>query len=96
MRDKSLKPSLEGELYKHFKGDIYQVIDIRLSKGNHDPDDEWRVAYDLVWSHSLGRIALGEHTYTRPYEEFIENVPDPSNPDYTVPRYQRVDAEEIL
>ena len=63
------KPELKLGMYKHYKGDLYEVLDLVL----HTETNEWMVlykahSYDFEDEHGL------EILFVRPYVMFIEQV----------------------
>lgn len=56
------KPELATGVYRHYKGNNYQVIDI----ARHSETDEWMVIYKPLYNDS--------GLWVRPYSMFIENV----------------------
>ena len=54
--------NLEKGLYKHYKGNLYEV----LMTAQHSETDEWMVVYKALY---------GEHgIWIRPYAMFVEKV----------------------
>ena len=53
-----------GELYKHYKGDSYQVVDIAL----HSNDDVWMVVYKPLYENAVADL------FIRPLSEWREKV----------------------
>lgn len=65
----------KGKIYKHFKGKLYQVIDIVNDCNSIDQDLKKIVIY---------RALYGEHlTWARPYEEFSSEVDHQKYPEVT-------------
>lgn len=58
----------QGDIYKHFKGNLYEVIAIAM----HTETEERMVVYKEV---------DGEKTYVRPYEMFVSKVDKEKYPD---------------
>lgn len=58
----------KGEVYRHFKGNLYEVIAI----GKHTESMEWMVVYQEL---------DGENVYIRPLEMFISKVDKEKYPD---------------
>ncbi len=54
----------EGEIYRHYKGDDYKVLDLAL----HSNDDEWMVVYEPIYDEPVA------HLFTRPLSEWREMV----------------------
>ena len=57
-----------GDVYKHFKGNLYDVITVAM----HTETEEWMVVY---------REVDGEKTYVRPLEMFVSKVDKAKYPD---------------
>jgi hypothetical protein len=56
------KPTVKTGIYKHYKGNLYEVLDT----GRHSETEEWMVIY---------RILYGDgSTWIRPYDMFMESV----------------------
>lgn len=53
-----------GEVYRHYKGDHYQVVERAL----HSNDDEWMVVYKPLYENP------DAHLFTRPLREWDEVV----------------------
>ena len=53
-----------GEAYRHYKGDLYKVVDIAL----HSSDDEWMVVYAPMYENPAAKL------FTRPLDEWREMV----------------------
>lgn len=54
----------KGEVYKHYKGDQYRVVDIAL----HSNNDEWMVVYEPMYENPAATL------FTRPLSEWYEVV----------------------
>ncbi|MDR1694327.1 MAG: DUF1653 domain-containing protein [Lactobacillaceae bacterium] len=54
----------KGQQYKHYKGSVYEVLDV----AEHTETGEKFVIYF--------NINIPERIWARPYEMFIENIPD--------------------
>ena len=54
----------EGETYRHYKGDSYQVNALAL----HSNDDEWMVVYEPLYENPDAPL------FTRPLREWHERV----------------------
>lgn len=63
MKDRSQKPTIENGAYRHFKGHIYEVIDV-VQDWSEGAEDKWMVLY---------RTELGARG-VRNFEEFTGNV----------------------
>jgi hypothetical protein len=53
-----------GEMYRHYKGDDYKVLDLALNSN----DDEWMVVYEPIYDEPVA------HLFTRPLSEWHEMV----------------------
>lgn len=53
-----------GEVYRHYKGDLYKVVDLAL----HSPTDEWVVVYEPMYEGAAARL------FTRPLTEWSTEV----------------------
>ena len=53
-----------GEVYKHYKGDNYEVVGLAL----HSNDDIWMVVYKPLYEHADAQM------FTRPLDEWSEIV----------------------
>ncbi len=53
-----------GEVYQHYKGDQYQVVEQAL----HSNDDEWMVVYKPLYENPDANL------FTRPMREWNEEV----------------------
>ncbi|AWH43984.1 DUF1653 domain-containing protein [Stenotrophomonas sp. ZAC14A_NAIMI4_1] len=69
-------PRLEPGRYRHFKGGLYEVIDIVRSSETLQPQVLYRALY--------GEGGL----WVRPYAMFVEQVPGEHGPQ---PRFARID-----
>ncbi|KAA8995109.1 DUF1653 domain-containing protein [Stenotrophomonas cyclobalanopsidis] len=77
MSDLSPLPRLEPGRYRHFKGGLYEVIDIVRSSETLQPQVLYRALYgdgDL---------------WVRPYAMFVEQVPGEQGPQ---PRFARIEG----
>lgn len=54
----------EGEVYRHYKGDLYRVKLLAL----HSNDEEWMVVYEPLYEHPDAPY------FTRPLSEWRANV----------------------
>ena len=57
-KDKSMKRGI----YKHYKGNLYEVLDT----GRHSETEEWMVIYRTLYGDG--------GTWVRPYDMFIETI----------------------
>ena len=74
-----------GKLYRHFKGNIYKVIDIVYdSESNNDEELKKIVIYEAQY---------GEHLrWARPYEMFASKVDKEKYPDIKQEyRFEKID-----
>lgn len=74
-----------GKLYRHFKGNIYKVIDIVYdSESNNDEELKRIVIYEAQY---------GEHLrWARPYEMFASKVDKEKYPDIKQEyRFEKID-----
>jgi hypothetical protein len=62
------KPLIENGLYKHYKGNMYKVVDIVL----HTETSEWMVLYCSAKESNTHKEEV--LFFVRPYEMFIEDV----------------------
>ncbi len=69
---------LEKGLYRHYKGNIYEV----LMSAKHSETEEWMVVYKALY----GQRGI----WVRPYEMFIEKVEINGN---RIPRFEKVGIE---
>ena len=53
-----------GEVYAHYKGDLYRVVGIAL----HANDEEWMVVYEPMYANPAAKL------FTRPLHEWGEVV----------------------
>ncbi|MCF7816078.1 MAG: DUF1653 domain-containing protein [Candidatus Pacebacteria bacterium] len=53
-----------GETYRHYKGDLYQIVELAL----HSNDDEWMVVYKPLYENPDANL------FTRPLREWREEV----------------------
>ena len=53
-----------GEVYRHYKGDLYEVVERAL----HSNDDEWMIVYKPLYENP------DAHLFTRPLREWDEVV----------------------
>lgn len=80
MRRKDIEPNLEPGLYRHHKGDLYQVEGVAQ---HTEVEDEWLVIY-----RRLGQASL----YARPYDMFVEYVDKDGQ---SVPRFEKIPEQDI-
>ena len=52
-----------GEIYRHYKGDSYKVLDVALHS-----DDTWNVVYEPIYDNAVAKF------FTRPLREWSEMV----------------------
>lgn len=78
------KPILEKGLYKHYKGNTYEVVDIVL----HTESSEWMVLYKAN-SPQFFDGNKQEVLFVRPYEMFIESV---TYQNQLVPRFTQLNS----
>lgn len=55
---------MAGEVYRHYKGDLYRVILL----AEHSNDAEWMVVYEAMYEHPDAPY------FTRPLREWIESI----------------------
>ncbi len=68
-----------GEVFRHYKGDLYKVIGVALNSYNaQEGVDEWIVVYEPLYE------AAAAPLFTRPLLEWSEEVEWKGN---TVPRF---------
>ncbi|PZM87155.1 MAG: hypothetical protein DLD55_02915 [candidate division SR1 bacterium] len=68
----------KGKIYKHFKGSLYQVVDIAFdSESNSDAEYKKIVVYKALSGKYLGGL------WTRPYEMFASEVDHQKYPNVT-------------
>ncbi len=73
------KPNLENGKYQHYKGDMYEVIDIACNSETL----EWYVVYRPVYD-DLEKPCL----WIRPYDRFTQNVEQNG---MSIPRFKKVE-----
>jgi len=56
------KPTIKTGIYRHYKGNLYQVLEL----GRHSETEEWMVIYRTLYGDAS--------TWVRPYDMFIEKV----------------------
>jgi hypothetical protein len=56
------KPTVKRGIYKHYKGNLYEVLDV----GRDSETEEWMVIYRTLYGDAS--------TWVRPYEMFMETV----------------------
>jgi len=66
MKDMGDKPELAKGIYQHYKGGVYEVIDVACNTETL----EWYVVYESQERKKLGLPAL----WVRPYDMFVETV----------------------
>lgn len=79
MKDIGTKPLLEKGVYRHYKGGIYEVIEVACNSETL----EWCVVYQ---SKERERTNLPS-VWLRPYSMFIENVMIDGE---TMPRFEKM------
>ena len=84
MKEIGNKPALEKGTYQHFKGGIYEVIDVAC----HSETEEWYVVYESQTRKSEGLPSL----WIRPYEMFVETV---TREGKTFPRFKKIDNVSV-
>ena len=67
---------LETGLYKHYKGDMYEVY----MTARHSETEEWMVVYKALYGE--------QGMWVRPYEMFVEKVEVDG---IMIPRFQKVE-----
>ncbi len=73
---------LQAGLYKHYKGNMYEVY----MTAQHSETEEWMVVYKALYGE--------QGMWVRPYEMFVEQV---EGEGVMVPRFAKVsDAVEVL
>lgn len=71
------KPDIKKGLYRHYKGNDYEVLDVVCHSETH----EWLVLYKRLYERE------GPELWVRPYEMFVENVTIDGK---TMPRFQYI------
>lgn len=56
------KPTVKRGIYKHYKGNLYEVLDV----GRHSETEEWMVIYRTLYGDAS--------TWIRPYSMFVETI----------------------
>jgi len=56
------KPTIQTGIYRHYKGNLYQVLEL----GRYSETVEWMVIYRTLYGDGS--------TWVRPYDMFIEKV----------------------
>lgn len=56
------QPTVNRGIYKHYKGNLYEVLDV----GRHSETEEWMVIYRTLYGDGS--------TWIRPYAMFVETV----------------------
>ena len=69
---------LEKGLYRHYKGNLYEVI----TTAQHSETEEWMVVYKALYGE--------EGIWVRPYDIFIEKVPVAGK---MVARFEKLEGE---
>lgn len=52
-----------GEIYRHYKGDLYKVVGLAI-----DSTDEWMVVYEAMYANPAAKL------FTRPLAEWRQEV----------------------
>lgn len=73
------RPSMELGTYRHYKGNLYKVIDLAC----HSETLQWHVVYKPLYEHD-GMPDL----WLRPYDMFMETIEFEGK---TMPRFTRID-----
>jgi hypothetical protein len=73
------KPDLEPGKYQHYRGDMYEVVDVACNSETL----EWYVVYRPLYE-ALEKPRL----WVRPYEIFTQNIEQNGT---SVPRFKKVD-----
>lgn len=55
-----------GEVYKHYKGDLYKVVGMALDSSSDD--DEWLVVYEPMYEMAAAPM------FARPLKQWLEQV----------------------
>lgn len=86
MKDIGAKPNLEKGVYRHYKGGMYDILELAC----HTETLEWYVVYQ---SHERKKLGIAS-VWIRPYDMFVETVE--LNGEH-VPRFEKVpdEIEEI-
>ena len=71
-------PTLEGGIYEHYKGKLYEVVDVACHSETLEPMVVYRPLYD-------SNVKL----FVRPYNMFIEAIENGGN---TTPRFKKVNG----
>ena len=80
MKEQGEAPILEKGIYQHFKGGIYEVLDIAC----HSETLEWYVVYESQKRKEEGLPSI----WVRPYEMFVETVERDGK---VFPRFKKVE-----
>jgi hypothetical protein len=75
------KPKLALGTYRHYKGDIYEVIGLAC----HSETLEWHVIYESHERKSQGLPAI----WVRPYKMFVETI---TQNEESVPRFKKIET----
>lgn len=74
----------KGKIFRHFKGDLYLVMDF----AEHSETGELLVIYKALY----GQCGL----FARPYEMFVEKVPEgKENPTGQIYRFEQVEIKSV-
>jgi hypothetical protein len=77
------EPALQKGTYRHYKGNLYEVISLAC----HSETQEWLVVYKPLYEHA----GLPD-VWVRPYDMFVEEVEVDGR---RVPRFQKVEEGKI-
>lgn len=80
MKDTGEAPNLEKGVYRHYKGGLYELVDIAC----HTETLEWYVVYRSYARKERGLPSV----WVRPYNMFVETVKPGGK---TVQRFEKVD-----
>ena len=69
-----------GVTYQHYKGDLYQVIEMAL----HSNDGEWMVVYKPLYENAVADL------FTRPLSEWDQEVEWPVGSGIKTLRFKRI------
>jgi hypothetical protein len=61
-----------GEIYKHYKGDLYKIVGLALNSDNNAPGEEWVVVYEPLYEQAAAPL------FTRPLAQWQETVDLPA------------------
>ncbi len=66
MKEVGVKPTIEKGIYQHYKGGIYEVLEVAC----HSETLDWYVVYESRERKNQGLPSL----WIRPYDMFVETV----------------------